>query len=166
MGRGGLGEERESFWPCRLIQCPENCSSPLELPFLQSALLYFLDSLLRAPLMWGNSKQTLNRTRLKACRGNTHLLCFLKGFIFFLQLLPSCHLPAECEEGLSATHQFIFITTIQPHSPSLILYFFCFLFLIVCLLFVHFLLFGYFRLFCCRLFCLSVIFVHSFFLFV
>ncbi len=36
--KGGFDEERE----CLFSQCPENCSSPLEHPFLRSALLYFL----------------------------------------------------------------------------------------------------------------------------
>jgi len=107
-------------------------------------LLYFPDSFSRAPLMWGDSEQTLNRTRFKPAE-ETLVCC-----AFFLPSLR--HLPAECERGFVSNSLVHLHYHHQPHSPSLILSSYSFFFIVCPLLRSVF-----FCLFCCCLFSLSLL---------
>ncbi len=72
-GKGGLDEEKGV-----LVQSvPRKLLFPSRAPLSSICIALLSRSFSRAPLMWGDSEQTLNRARLKACRGATHLCVFL-----------------------------------------------------------------------------------------
>jgi len=153
LGSGGKwDEERESSWPCRLIQCP------LEHPFLQSALLSWL--VLACSSHVGRLRANFEQNQIQACRGNTRLLCFLSSFPpssprwvwkrVCQQLISSSSLPPSASQPFS--HSFLLFFLLYCLSSPSFSFFGCSV--VVCLVCPCFCSVGPFHLFVCS-------FVHS-----